>query len=117
MLIIRNTQMDALKQPIMSQYEEKAVAYVKSDFPDEFERRGEAGVKDLVAHAVRDAQGYGMTSSADVTALLSLMIILGEDFDAEEDNAWMRDILQSKVIAPGEKTGMILEELTQDAGA
>ena len=55
-----------------------------------------------------------MTRSADVTGLLSLMLLLGDDFAEQEQHAWIRDLLRSASVPPAEKIKMILAQLAAD---
>jgi hypothetical protein len=93
-------------------YVEQTIEYVRAEYPDEFETRGEDGVDLLARRAITDAQSYGLPSSVDVTGLLSLMIIFqDEDFVTKPENAEIKAILVSDIIDPSDKIGMILDEL------
>jgi hypothetical protein len=113
MLTLRQSQLRALAEPRIQKYIQQTIEFVRAEFPDEFARRREQGVEDLVRRALADAEAYGLPSSVDVTGLLSLMIIFGhEDFVAARENAWIKDILESDIISPADKIGMILDELS-----
>ncbi|PRQ06583.1 hypothetical protein [Enhygromyxa salina] len=112
MLTIRESQLQALAEPRVRVYLEQTTKYVRAEYPEEFDKRGEEGVELLVRRAIKDAQTYGLPSSVDVTGLLSLMIILGdEDFVTKPENAELKAILESDIINPSDKIGMLLDEL------
>jgi hypothetical protein len=111
LLRIRSQQVPSLLGEPVHDYERHALEYVRRSFPHELERRGEDGIAALVARAIGDAVGYRLQSSVDVTGLLSLMLLLGEDFAAAPQYAWIREILASTVIHASDKLGMILETL------
>ena len=110
-LLLRQPQIDAMADPLVRKYTDGVVAWVAAEFPDQFEWRQESGVRALVARAITSAKTYRMTGTAETTGLLSLMLILGDDFEAREENAWMLKILRNEAVPPAQKVRMILEEL------
>jgi hypothetical protein len=112
-LTIRQSQLQALAEPRVREYVEQTIAYVRAEYPAELERRGEQGVEKLARRAIADAETYGLTSSVDVTGLLSLMIILGDDdFVSRPEHVRARNILESPIINAEDKIGMVLNEIS-----
>ena len=71
---------------------------------------GDEGVRSLVVRARDRAASYGMSSSVEVTGFLSLMLILGDDFDTRFRSEWIPPILASRNIVGGDKFRMILQQ-------
>lgn len=113
MLRIRAEQVPSLVGEPADGLQEHALAYVRRHYPRELERRGEGGVRALVERALGEAVALRLRSSVDVTGLVSLMLLLGDDFLAQPRYAWAREILGSTVIHSGEKIGMILDALAE----
>ncbi len=112
MLTIRQSQQQALAEPRVQEFIHKTIEYVRAEYPAEFECRGEPGVERLARRAIADAERYGLPSSVDVTGLLSLMIILGdEDFVSKPEHYRVKNILESPVVAAEDKIGMVLDEI------
>jgi hypothetical protein len=111
-LTIRQSQLQALAEPRVQEYIKQTIEYVRAEFPAELERRGEQGVEKLARRAIADAETYGLPSSVDVTGLLSLMIILGDDdFVSKPEHARAKNILVSPIINAEDKIGMVLDEI------
>ena len=109
MLEIRTAQLHVFSG---AAYVDQTADYVCRDFPAYFEAHGRDGVASLVERASTDAARYGLRSSVDVTGILSLMIILkDEDFVEKPEHAWIKGILESEIIHPTAKIGMVLQEL------
>lgn len=121
LLIIRNAQKAVFEERQFDDFVERAVAGIRRDLPEESARLGDGALRGLVRAAARDGEAYGLTGQADVAGLAMLMVLDGEDFAAQPGNAWMRSILESGVIAPGAKLGLILDrqaaELEAEAAA
>jgi len=110
-LKIRAEQVPAIVGEPIQELERHVLEYVGRCFPHELEQRGEDAIAALVTRAIGEAVGFGLSSSVDVTGLLSLMLLLGDDFLAQPRYAWVRELLGSPVIHGGEKIGMILDAL------
>jgi len=50
----------------------------------------------LVLHAVNRAREYGFSALADVEQYVDLVVVLGEDFEFQEEYAWAQEILHDK---------------------
>lgn len=111
MLKLRAEQVPSLLGEPAEGYQRHALEYVRRHYPQELEQRGEDGVRALVDRVIGLALAFRLESSVDVTGLLSLVLLLGDDFLAQPRYAWAREILGSPVIHSGEKIGMILDAL------
>lgn len=121
LLVIRNAQKAVFDKRQFDDFVERTVAAIRRDLPEDSARLGDDALRGLVRAAARDGEAYGLTGQADVAGLAMLMVLDGEDFAAQPGNAWMRSILDSEVIAPEAKIGLILDreaaELEAEAAA
>lgn len=108
MLVIRDMQKRILALPLSDEYAHHAYAFVLKEYPDEIARRGEEGVRDLIRRAMTKGDRYQLTRSNDVTGLLALMIVLGEDFEVHDGAK--RQLLESP-LPSDEKMAMLLDEM------
>ena len=109
-ITLRKPQLDRLADLALRDYQDRMAAWIRREFPDDFDRLGDEGVRSWVVSARDRAASYGMTTSVEVTGFLSLMLILGEDFDTRFRNEWIPPILASKSLPGGEKFRMILQQ-------
>ena len=109
LIALRKEQLDRLSEIALRDFQDRMVPWVRREFPDDFDRLGEEGVRFWVRSARDRALSYGMQTSVEVTGFLSLMLVLGEDFDTRYGNEWIAPILRSTGIPGGEKFRMILE--------
>jgi hypothetical protein len=113
-VVVRGAQLEALADPTARAYEDGMVAWIADAFPAHFERRDEEGVRALVRRGLGVARTYRLTRNADVTGLLSLMLLLGEDFETREKYRWIGDLLRSDTVASTDKIKTILAQLAAD---
>jgi hypothetical protein len=110
-MVLRTAQLEALADPALREYQERMIAWIAKEFPDDFQRLREKGVRRLVLKAKQIAAGYGMVTNVEVTSVLSLMLVLhDEDFETREVNEWMRSILRNGSIPGAQKARFILRQ-------
>jgi hypothetical protein len=110
-LVLRQGQLETLTDPALRAFQDRMIDWIRRDFEDDFQRLQEKGVRRLVMKAKASAATYGMGSAAEVTGLLSLILVLqDEDFETREENEWMLAILRSPSIPGGQKFRMILQQ-------
>ena len=121
MLIIRGAQKAVFDRRQFDDFVARTVAAIRRDLPEEAAALDDEALRGRVCAAARDGAAYGLTGQADVAGLAMLMVLEGEDFAAQPGNSWMRSILESDVIAPDAKLGLILDrqaaELEAEAAA
>jgi hypothetical protein len=109
MLVIRDSQMAVFDERRKSAFADSSVAHVRRHLPDDFERLGEAGVRQLVLDAIDKGKPYGLARKSEVSGILLLMVARGADFDKGEAHAWIRNILSNSFLANDSKIGMIFD--------
>src|SRR4051812_41551342 len=110
LITLRKAQLERLADLALRDYQERMVDWVRREFPDDFARLGEDGLRSWVVSARDRSAAYGMITSVEVTGFLSLMLVMGEDFDTRFRNEWIPPILASKSMPGGEKFRMILQQ-------
>lgn len=109
-MLLRRPQLEVLADPALRTFQDRMIEYVKRDFPSDFDRLAEDGVRLLVLRARDRAERYRMKGSVEVAGFLSLMLILGEDFETRHRNEWIPPILASDTLPAREKISMILQK-------
>jgi hypothetical protein len=102
-----------LENELRAQFDDAAVAHLRAHFPAEFEAHGEESIRALIPKAIKRASIYSISAERDLLSWLGLMLVLGEDFDAYPENAWMKEILNNRVIDPDSRVDALFEELSQ----
>jgi len=113
MLTLRPGQLQAIPDRQAERYVAQATEFARSAFPAWCERRGPDEVNAAIRKAMVDASAFGIERSHDVTGLLTLMVLLGDDFASDPQYAWARDVLSAKTLDPGERIRVVLDELTR----
>lgn len=110
MFVIRDEQIRALDEVRRQHFVEKAVAHLSRHFPSDCERVGEKALHELVKSGIDRANAYELMRELDVTGFISLMLVLGPEFEKERENLWMGEILESDMVDPDGKMRMIFED-------
>ena len=108
MLVIRDFQKKLLAEHLVGVYEAHALEFVRTEYPAEVQKRGEEEVKALIRRAIAKAERYSLTRSSDVTGLIAIMLIFGEDFDARDPQK--RKLLESS-LGSEEKMKILLYDM------
>jgi hypothetical protein len=108
-ILLRKAQLDRLADLALRDYQDRMAGWIRREFPADSDRLGDDGVRSWVVSARDRAAAYGMTTSVEVTGFLSLMLVLGEDFDTRFRSEWIPPILASKSLPGGEKFRIILQ--------
>ena len=96
MLVIRQAQMDALRQVAVGQFEDDMVAHLKHFAPRHCEVIGEHAVRDAITLGVRRARQYGLTNCGPVRFYIELLFMYGSDFDTDPQCVWASQILNDR---------------------
>lgn len=107
MIDIRAAQVKAVFAPLR-EYEQHALELIAREYPAELEARGEEGCRELVSRAWAKARRYGLERRPELTGLLTLMLVFGEDFDTEVPSR--RQLLEGP-LAPEDKIDALLEAM------
>lgn len=92
MLVIRQSQMDALGEPRRESFARRTGDHLRANFPECAAMPVEA-LRAFVDHGVARAASYGIEVERDVCKFLNLMAVFGRNFDVELP--WAKETLRS----------------------
>lgn len=102
MLVIRQEQFDALSAGLLEQFEDRMVADLRNDFPNQTAATPEAPLRVQVRAGIEKARTYGVVDEFDIERYLQCMVLHGQDFDVTPRTAWAGEILRTPGL-PGDK--------------
>jgi len=116
MLQIRKEQIAAFEKVMRQKFEDRTVAHIAEEFPEEYQLMldkdgGDAKVRALVWEGVERAAGYGITSEEPTTLYIDLMMGIAPDFDVQADMDWAREVLEDPDLPEDAKMDLIYSEL------
>lgn len=89
MLLIEQSQVDALKQTLSARFELQMLEHVQTYFPNHCRIAGNQAIKQLVTHGMVQAQSYGFVTQRDCCLYLTSMFMLGTHFDVDPMYPWV----------------------------
>lgn len=95
MLTFRPRQLEDLSHNLKLDFEARLLDYLRRAFPRPVRRMSHAALDALVRDGVARALEYGLTTERDACKLVSLLFLLGRDFDQEP---WAREILRGSRV-------------------
>jgi hypothetical protein len=112
MLILRQQQIDALKDEALKDFENRMVAHLTRFFPNETFRLGGVGMHETVLYGIGRAGSYGIVGERDICKYIDIMVLFGRDFDRDPDLPWASEILEDHSIT---EAGVRIDRLTKAA--
>ncbi len=98
MLKIRAEQIEALRQPLLSRFEDEMVLHLNSAFEAEVHNRTEDDLRGLIRRGITKAESYEIVKSHDVSRYIEYMVCYGEAFDQDAQLPWAGRILQDQSL-------------------
>jgi hypothetical protein len=95
MLTITNEQMVALREPGIETFVKKMIVHLNKYFPHETKKMDEVKIREFVNYGIQRAGSYKISIERDVAGYLDLMIVLGRDFDTDQEYSWAGKVLTS----------------------
>jgi hypothetical protein len=93
MLTVTSAQVELLSERLTERLIDDGVEHVRASLPEVFDRMGQAEVRESVRLALRKSGQYGLESWSDAVRYLTVMYILGFEFDDDPRYAWAPRIL------------------------
>lgn len=109
MLRILREQVDALRQLELEAYRERVLGQIREIFPAQWSALGEEGAGALVDRALGRAARHGCKSEGDVFRYVSLMLVLGHDFEEDPALPWVREILGEPEASGWQKMSALMD--------
>ena len=101
--------MAALATVQIKTFDDHTLDYIRKTYPRRFDELGERNVRDLIAHGCKRVAKYGFKGDADITKYIEVMLLFGDDFDADPRLTWAKTILQQRK-SPAVKIKALYEE-------
>ncbi len=93
MLLIRESQIQVFRDSKWTQFADRLRSRLGSEFPEALARLGEEGLDEAIGYGASRAGSFGFHSGPSIYRFLCLQLLLGRDFDQQQRNAWMSDLL------------------------
>jgi hypothetical protein len=93
MLTIRRAQLVAFSEADVQRFEHWMLAHLRTFFPKHCEAAGEFQLRETIRYGIKRAPAHGFRSKRDVCKYIDLMVVLGRDFDTDEQYPWAVMIL------------------------
>lgn len=111
MLVIRKKQMDVFEQAALRNFEDSMVDHVKEFFPNHYRVAGGEVVLNVVRYGIKRAETYEFTSERNVCLYITVMFMLGSNFDKDFMFPWAVDILEKEDVAgPSERADELADK-------
>lgn len=105
MLPLRHAHLKAFRRLRQAQFYERMRTHLETHLPDQAARAGPARIEELIRIGHRRALHYGIAAERDVCKMVSVMLVLGTEFDRAP---WARRILEEPSLSPGMRMHRVL---------
>lgn len=111
MLIIRQEQMEVLKEYMTKRFEDLMVSHLNVYFSKECQALGEEEVRKKIRDGIDQAKTHGIMIERDVSRYINLILLFGSNFDKDPAFPWAGNILKDESIGgPSQRMNMLYEE-------
>jgi hypothetical protein len=107
MIVIRNEQLDSLKQNLLDDFKGRAHDHLRQIYPQETSELGDQPLQEFIRYGIKRAEVNGIQIEADVIRYLEYMIYFDRDFDTDRRFYWAGDILRDDSYTETEKMNQI----------
>ena len=97
MLTFRDKQIETFEKKATDRYAERVLAHVERFFPERTDELIEEDALWVVRCGIGRANAHGFFSERDVCKYVTLMFVLGLDFDRDGEFPWAAEILDPTV--------------------
>jgi len=111
MFVIRNVQMEVLKEESYQQFVDETVVHMRTNYPEQTNEMSDADLQKLVGDGADKAEPYSVVTVTDVRRFLGCMLELGQDFDIAPQTDWAGEILRRKDVSGTQKMDEIEEQM------
>jgi len=117
MLTIRQDQIEIFRQVALSEFEHRMLEHIGKFFPRQIETLGETGMRELIRHGIKRAEGYGIIAERDVCKYIDVSVVFGREFDTDSRTSWASTILRdSALTSPTDRINRLFELATRNVG-
>jgi hypothetical protein len=93
MLVILGRQLEDMQTAAQRRFEDDLHSHLRDHFPRHHRLLGAAQVRRFIAYGLARAAHHGFTSERNVCLYISLMVMLGSNFDADVRLPWVTPLL------------------------
>lgn len=83
-------------------------------FPEKYQAVGDPAIRQLVRQGYQSARGYGFTDEKGIAIYISLMLMLGGEFDKDPQCPWAEVVLKDAGLVDPIKKGELLRKNALD---
>src|SRR3954469_1912443 len=107
MLLIRDEQVNALKDAALRPVRQKFISLLRSKLPEHASRHSDAALDALCDKGIARAASYGLQTEYNVYVFIAVSLVLTEDFDTNPATAWSEEILRDQRMAEDVKAKLL----------
>jgi hypothetical protein len=96
---IRQEHIQALQPVAVEGFEQRVVTHLKASFPEQMELLGREQAREIARYGLRRAERHGITADREVLLWITLMVLLGSDFDEDMQLPWAQQTLGDPAFA------------------
>ncbi len=111
MMTVSEYQMKSLAQSGRIIFEKKAFLHLKEKYLMFTQRNTDAQIEEIVKQGVGKAAMYNINTHDETLRFLEYIVVLGENFEDNEENEWAKDILKIRNLDGVEKINRIQKKL------
>ena len=103
MLDIRPEQLDAIRETLLQQFQQRLEIKLQASHPDHPLITSDPKLRAFIRAAMRKAAMYSISDEADVERFLIWMLPYGLQFEHHPDLPWVAQLLSNKNLTPTQK--------------
>ena len=103
MLVIRKEQMAVLEKLPRTLFEDRIIEHLSRFYTREYHELGREQVRVVVQHGIKRAAEHDFSTQRQVGFYISLMFLLGSDFDRDPQLPWAPALLADPLLADRSK--------------
>ncbi len=93
MLKIRPEQMEAFEAAALKGFEDRMVEHLRNFSPKHAQVLDEEALRTVVRYGIEHAESHGLTSERSIRIYTETMLMLGSNFDVDQQYPWAAEIL------------------------
>ena len=98
MLVIRQEQIEVLRDYMLKQFKDRMVAHLRRYFPEQSKSLSNEDLCETVQYGIEQAAAYEIVNEYDVIGYINLMFTFGHDFDKNPSLPWSSRILNDNAL-------------------
>src|SRR5579871_247194 len=112
MLVIRNTQMQALQEAVRAGIEDLLLRHIERNFQSRYleltdQGKDEKQIRHLIHSAIERAVKYGVNAEPDVCRFVEMSVTIAPEFELLDEWRWAKAILDDNTMSGGAKMALI----------